>query len=148
MWSEVSNLKFTRKEFGNVHIEMRFVRGEHDGSDGLRKMRGSAYYPSAGGEIFLDDEENWSLDSYNSHVFTKTNLLIVATHELGHALGLEHSKKKTSLMEPGGTLFLVREVKLDMDDIEAIQALYGAPDLPRPRIEDMDEVDIDTGNRR
>ena len=149
MWSEVSNLKFTRKEFGKVHIEMRFVRGEHHGSDGLGNVRGRAYYPSAGGEIFLDEEENWSLDSYNNQFFTKTNLLLVATHEIGHALGLKHSEKNTSLMEPGiYNMYLVREVKLDMDDVEAIQALYGAPGLPRPRIEDMDEVNIETGNRR
>ena len=148
MWSDVSNLKFTRKEFGKVHIEMRFVRGEHHGSDGLGNVRGRAYYPSAGGEIFLDEEENWSLDSYNNQFFTKTNLLLVATHEIGHDLGLKHSEKNTSLMEPGGTLGLIGEVKLDIDDVQAIQALYGAPGLPRPQVEDMEEVDIETGNRR
>ena len=45
-------------------------------------------------------------------------------------------------------LSLYREVekKLDIDDIRAIQALYGAPGLPRPQIEDMEEVDIETAN--
>ena len=66
MWSEVSNLKFARREFGKVHIEMMFVRGEHKESDGLGGLLGSAWSPRYGGDIFFDDEENWSLDSYNS----------------------------------------------------------------------------------
>ena len=143
MWSEVSNLKFTRKEFGKVHIEMMFVRGEQKGSDGRGGLLGYARYPRYGGDIFFDDEENWSLDSNNSR--GETNLLEVAAHELGHALGLGHSNKTTALMEPGGTLYLVG-VKLDIDDVQAIQALYGAPGLPRPQVEDMEDVDIETGN--
>ena len=147
IWSEVSNLKFTRKEFGKVHIEMRFVRGDHKHSDGLGGLAGLANYPRAGGDIFFDDEENWSLDSYNSFFNAKTNLLIVATHELGHALGLDHSNKATALMAPGGNLWRLGEVKLDIDDVQAIQALYGAPGLPRPQ-DGRIEVDIEIGNAR
>ena len=143
MWSEISNLKFTRKEIGKVHIEMMFVRGEHKRSDGRGGVAGVAWYPRYGGDIFFDDEENWSLDSNNSH--GETNLLKVAAHELGHALGLDHSNKTTALMEPGGTVYLVG-TKLDIDDVQAIQALYGAPGLPRPQVEDMEDVDIETGN--
>lgn len=60
-------MKFTRKEFGEVHIEMRFVREGNNHSDGPGGMGGSAYYPLAGADVFFDDEENWSLD------FTITN---------------------------------------------------------------------------
>ena len=131
---------------------MRFVSGEHKESDGPGWVRGFAYYPCYGGDIFLDDEENWSLNSYNSFysIFSgKTNLLMVATHELGHALGLKHSEKNNSLMAPGDkSLYQFGEVKLDIDDIQAIQALYGAPGLQRPQVDDMEEVDIETGNRR
>ena len=111
-------------------------------------MRGSAWFPNSGGDIFLDDEENWSLDSYNRDTYGEANLLIVATHELGHALGLDHSEKTTALMTSKGTNRLTGEVKLDIDDIKGIQALYGAPGLPRPQVEDVEEVDIETGNER
>ena len=134
-----------------VHIEIRFVRGEHKMSDGDGEVLGSAVSPRNGGLIYFDDEENWCLDSYDKHdssVSNETNFLKVAIHELGHALGLEHSNKTTALMEPRGTLTQVGEVKLDIDDIQAIQALYGAPGLPRPQVEDMEEVDIETGNKR
>ena len=127
---------------------MRFVRGEHTHSDGLGGVVGLARYPRGGGDIFFDDEEHWSLDSYNRDIFSSTNLLIVATHEVGHALGLAHSEKPTALMAPGGNLRRMREVNLDFDDVEAIQALYGVPGLPRPQVENMTEVDIETGNKR
>ena len=128
---------------------MMFVRGEHKHSDGLGGLRGVARYPLAGGDIFFDDEENWSFRSYDSFyndVFRVTNLLKVATHELGHALGLDHSNKTTALMAPGGGR--EGEVKLAVADVQAIQALYGAPGLWRPQVEDMEDVDIETGNRR
>ena len=127
---------------------MRFVRRENENSDGLGGVAGAAYHPRHGGDIFFDDEEIWSLDSYNNIASTETNLLRVAIHELGHAVGLYHSNKTTALMEPGATLMLRGEVRLDVDDVEAIQALYGAPGLPKPQVENMEEVDIEAGNRR
>ena len=121
---------------------MRFVRGENKHSDGEGGFLGRV--PRAGGDIFFDDEENWSLDFFISN-FGETNLLAVTLHEIGHAIGLIHSEKSTALMgkalnRPKG------EVRLDVDDVQAIQALYGAPGLPRPQDDEMREVDIETGN--
>ena len=140
-------MKFTRKEFGKVHIEMMFVSGEHKHSDGPGGEGAAASLPLSGGDIFFDDEEKWSLDSFNSldRINSKeANLLIVSTHQLGHALGLRHSRKSTALMAPGANP--IGEVKLDIDDIQAIQAFYGAPGLPR--IYDIEDFNIETGNRR
>ena len=141
-------MKFTRKEFGKVHVEMRFVSGENENSDGLGKFLAWARPPIFGGDIFFDDE-NWSLDSHNtfySRYFRQPNLLKVATHEVGHAVGINHSKKTRALMAAGASLSLVGAVGLDIDDIQAIQALYGAPGQPRPQVEDLKEVDIETGS--
>ena len=49
-------------------------------------------------------------------------------------------------MAAGASLTLLGEVRLDVDDILAVQELYGAPGLPRPKVEDFKEVDIEAGN--
>ena len=61
-------MKFTRKEFGEVHIEMRFVRGGNNHSDGPGGMGGSAYYPLAGADVFLMTKKTgvWILLSLTS----------------------------------------------------------------------------------
>ena len=152
IWSNVSNLKFTRKDFGKVHIEMRFILGEKNHSDGRGGDLGRASYPRLGGDIFFDDEELWRFESYNSYLsvfYKEINFLLIATHELGHALGLEHSEKVRAVMTPDDrTLYQVGKVRLDVDDVQAIQALYGAPGQPRPKFYTKEEADIDSANRR
>jgi len=57
-------------------------------------------------------------------LFTGTNLLQVAVHEIGHSLGLGHSDVQNSIMAP-----FYRGYKpgftLDKDDIDGIRHLYG-----------------------
>lgn len=48
----------------------------------------------------------------------------VAAHEFGHSLGLSHSDVSTSLMAPFYRGYQ-RHFRLDQDDINAIQELYG-----------------------
>merc|ERR1719397_799247 len=73
------------------------------------------------GSIHFDDSENWTLCSYLG-----TNLFQVAVHEIGHSLGLEHSDVPSATMFPYYDGYKP-DFKLDQDDIDAIQALYGPP---------------------
>ncbi|XP_003491150.1 matrix metalloproteinase-14 isoform X1 [Bombus vosnesenskii] len=122
VWSEYTDLVFIQKKSGQVHIEIRFEKGEHgdgDPFDGPGGTLAHAYFPVYGGDAHFDDAEQWTIDSFRG-----TNLFQVAAHEFGHSLGLSHSDVKAALMAPfyrGYQPYF----QLDDDDIQGIQALYG-----------------------
>lgn len=51
------------------------------------------------------------------------SLFLVAAHEFGHALGLDHSTVRDALMFP--MYKYVEDFSLNSDDIKGIQYLYG-----------------------
>lgn len=53
------------------------------------------------------------------------NFLYVATHELGHSLGLSHSSDPDAVMYPTYSKEESKNFKLSQDDINGIQKLYG-----------------------
>ncbi|XP_054271257.1 collagenase 3-like [Macrosteles quadrilineatus] len=125
VWSSVTPLTFVKKNSGPVHIEIRFERGHHNEIckpfDGPSHVLAHAYQPSSnpiGGDAHFDDTENWTLDSSKGK-----DLFLVAAHELGHSLGLRHSKKKRALMYPTYHGF-GSHFELHPDDIKGIQTLY------------------------
>ncbi|XP_025413981.1 matrix metalloproteinase-16 isoform X2 [Sipha flava] len=123
VWAEVTPLTFTHKKSGQVHIEIRFEKGEHgdgDPFDGPGGTLAHAFFPVYGGDAHFDDSEKWSIGSFKG-----TNLFQVAAHEFGHSLGLSHSDVRSALMAPFYRGYNPA-FSLDSDDIEAIQALYGS----------------------
>ncbi|XP_075169786.1 matrix metalloproteinase 1 isoform X2 [Haematobia irritans] len=122
VWSEYTDLTFTAKATGPVHIEIKFVESEHgdgDAFDGVGGTLAHAFFPVFGGDAHFDDAELWTVNSPRG-----TNLFQVAAHEFGHSLGLSHSDVRSALMAP---FYRGYEpvFKLDTDDVLAIQALYG-----------------------
>jgi len=128
LWSAVTPLSFTEVPVASnpEHI-IRFVTGDHgDGSnfDGPGSVLAHAFYPppnggAIAGDLHFDDAETWSVNTPPSGI----DLVTVAAHELGHALGLAHSTVTGALMYPfyGGA-----HRQLEADDIAGIQAIYGA----------------------
>uniref|UniRef100_UPI00358F177E 72 kDa type IV collagenase-like isoform X2 n=1 Tax=Myxine glutinosa TaxID=7769 RepID=UPI00358F177E len=64
------------------------------------------------------------------------DLAVVAAHEIGHSLGLGHSRNMAALMYPTYT-FDKKEPVLMQDDLDGIKSLYGIDGLgnAQPRIE-------------
>lgn len=56
---------------------------------------------------------------------TGYNLFLVAAHEFGHSLGLEHSQDPGALMYPNYVHRDVDTFSLPQDDVNGIQFLYG-----------------------
>ncbi|XP_046457263.1 uncharacterized protein LOC124204261 [Daphnia pulex] len=124
MWADVTDLTFVHlnNESANVDIEILFASGEHGDcpsfNDGPGGTLSHAAFPVNGGDAHFDESETWTLNSDKG-----TNLFQVATHNIGHSLGLEHTNVTKAVMYP--IYEYSSDFKLDKDDIEGIQQLYG-----------------------
>lgn len=119
-WSEVTPLRFTKvasSDRANFILGVGTGRKNNfDGPSGTLAWFQLPPNSNYNGQLkgMFDSAESWNRDVL---------LVNVACHEIGHGLGLEHSKVKTALMAP----FYSRSVARPQpnDDISRIQALYG-----------------------
>ncbi|XP_063161916.1 stromelysin-1-like isoform X2 [Candoia aspera] len=121
VWSDVTPLTFTRVYGKSADIEISFATGAHgDGFsfDGEGGNLAHAFSPAFGGNAHFDDDEFWAKD------LKGTNLFLVAVHEFGHSLGLQHSKVLGAVMFPIYQPMDPKALRLHTDDIEGIQSLY------------------------
>jgi predicted Zn-dependent protease len=83
---------------------------------------GGTYLPPPANNYSLAGDMNFN-DTMNWNIGTTYDLQTVALHEMGHALGLGHSTTSSAVMWPsyGGV-----KRKLTSDDVNGIQAVYGA----------------------
>ncbi len=98
----------------------RFTTGNHgDGYpfDGPGQTLAHAFPPSDG-RMHFDEDEDYS----GSGTF---DLLAVAVHEIGHIIGLGHSKVRGAIMWPTITRGHNPNLRLHSDDIRGAQTLYG-----------------------
>ena len=67
VWSEHTDLTFTQKKSGRVHIDVRFEEGEHgdgDPFDGQGGTLAHAFFPVFGGDAHFDDDEFWTKETF------------------------------------------------------------------------------------
>lgn len=126
VWSEVVEVDFTETPFAGQRRSLDFTSGHMDGPGG--KM-GEAYFPDdvsppiIAGDVQFEAMERWEVG--NELGGEAYDLMYVAVHEIGHALGLTHVPRLDSVMGPI-TLTDVVFDGLSDDDIRAIRQLYKA----------------------
>ncbi|CAH1993772.1 unnamed protein product [Acanthoscelides obtectus] len=141
MWQNVSNLTFTMVTNPTLYppdITITMVSKTHYFSancmgndecpltlDDAGGVLGHAYFPDSSGtcrEIHLDINECWYFGNNPNIPKNQTSFLMVLVHEIGHALGIAHSASPNAIM----FAFYQHEIRgLDVDDINAVQYLYG-----------------------
>lgn len=124
LYSDVIPLDFKQIHSGTADIMILFKARHHgdfypfDGPSGVLAHANSPG-PGEGGDTHFDDDERWTLSQRG------INLLLVAAHEFGHALGLDHSRDRSALMFPTYSYVNTRGYRLPNDDRRGVQALYG-----------------------
>ena len=139
LWAANSSLTFTRStQDPDILISFR----SRDNANAARSINGDicpwpldgpgtvlahAYGPSGDfydvAEVHMDSEEPWYI-SVDENPSNTLSLLTTLTHEIGHSLGLKHSQSNDSIM----FAFMMQHkfpIELQMEDILAIQSLYG-----------------------
>ena len=113
-WSEVANIQFQQVS-STAASDIDFSEGAIDGAS---NVLGVASYSFSGGQLQNADIEFDSADNLSG-----SELSLVATHEIGHAIGLGHFNDDPAVMNSTANFSLDG---LSQSDIDGIVALYGA----------------------
>nr|XP_019539925.2 matrix metalloproteinase-18-like [Aedes albopictus] len=119
-WSKVTNLEFAESNDPESDMEIAFGGRRHTNRESIcnddlgANTLAHAYYPQIGGIHFNTQFFHAAMD--------KDQFFTTAMHEIGHALGLDHSVSKASVMYP---TVVAHFSEVPKQDVERIQLKYG-----------------------
>jgi peptidoglycan hydrolase-like protein with peptidoglycan-binding domain len=136
-WQEASKLTFREVNPGEAaDMKVKWARRDHgDGYpfDGPWGILAHGFFPPPRGDfpgdLHIDDDENWRDDPNSSPARKEADLVTAAAHEIGHCLGLDHSRDQDALMysyylgprrDPSNPDL----ARLSEDDVQGLKTLY------------------------
>ena len=129
-WSSVSNLNFIQNiwapETQIINVGATPIDGQWGilGQGGYNYTNAEGFWHIAGGIVDMDANENWDPIIGNGNPHGTFDFFTVSAHEVGHALGLDHSGNGNDLMYP---YYTGEKTWASATDVANIQSLYGAP---------------------
>lgn len=125
-WETVADIRFKLSAQADA-ADIRF--GWKD-IDGAGNVLGQTTIPASGPlsnvVVALDINENWFFGGDAPE--DKTDFSSTVTHEIGHAIGIDHSNSDQALMN---AVYSPEVLSIQQDDINAATAIYGANDIVR-----------------
>lgn len=137
-WSAVANINFIQVTDGGGAVgndttgnfaDIRILAVPFDGPNGTLALTFFPDQGSIGGDMILDSTDGAFFDAHS--------LFLVAAHEIGHAIGLDHADPNTN---PGSLMNGIYNDSLNglqADDINGAQAIYGAAQAGASKVYDM-----------
>lgn len=128
-WSAVADITFTETTTPGLPDSIDF---SFKGIDGPGGTLAQAYFPDdvnpriIAGDVQFDTSELW--ENGNARGRSAFDLVYVAVHELGHALGLEHSDEADSVLAARASANQ-QFTALSAHDVDEVLALYAASKL-------------------
>ena len=131
-WQRHTNGNFTFEFVGTkstANIEVLFI--ESGMSNICRNgdaLGCTTYIPAKtlyGNKRILGAKIYISVNDMNGKPMTKNQVYTIMLHEIGHAMGLSHSKDKKSLMYAGTNSEMAEGQEIREDDIKRLYKLYG-----------------------
>ena len=123
LWSKAAGITFIElppNRGRRADIKVSFENGDHGDKhsfDGPGGIVAHAFFPRKG-LLHFDDDEDFTTSSYG------VNFHFIATHELGHILGIDHTYHDTAIMFPLYGVYPTK-VQLHPDDMAAAVAAIG-----------------------
>ncbi len=128
-WEDVANIRFILSP-DSRGVDIRLGWREIDGKGGVL---GQTTVPASGKLsnviVALDVEEDWFV--FGDAPRNQIDFSSTATHEIGHAIGIDHSETTQSLMNASYSADIF---ELQQDDIDAAISIYGRNEIVKVEV--------------